>query len=191
MDKKIQDTEAEDDIVSTGEDTPNEIELEEQEENTQLKIKKIRKQLKESESEKMQLLEDFQRAKADFLNTKKRLDEKVIRDNERILNNFLSSLLPLCDSFDMATADSDAWTAVDENWRKGVEGIKSQLDTILKQHNVVVIGEVNEPFDPVRHEAMSTIDNDDGESETVAEVLQKGYKRGETIIRPAKVIIRN
>lgn len=174
----------------TGEDNVDDIEIEEAETGAKNKVKKVKTQLSVCQEEKAQALEDLQRAKADFLNTKKRLEEQGKLDRERTLNAFLASLLPLCDSFDMAFSDAAAWGAVDENWRKGVEGIKSQLDSILKQHNVTTFGARDEHFDPNRHEAMSAID-DGGESETVAEVLQPGYERNGDVIRPAKVIIRN
>ena len=179
-----------DEIEFTGEDNLDDVEIEETEANTGAKLKQTKKKLKETEQEKMQALEDLQRAKADFLNTRKRLEEDAVRSTERTRNDFIESLLPLCDSFDMAMADQKAWQSIDESWRTGVEAIKTQLDSILKQHSVETFGASDEAFDPLRHEAMSTVDGE-GESETVAEVLQKGYERNGNVIRPAKVIIYN
>ena len=190
MDTKNNDAGAEEEIVLTGEDNPEDIELEDAEERTQDKVKKTRDKLSQCEKEKIEILEELQRAKADFLNSKRRLSEQAQTDRERTLNSFLNSLLPLCDSFDMATADTAIWESIDENWRKGVEGIQNQLNAILKQHDVVVIEAKGEHFDPNRHEAMSAVDGD-AESDTVLEVLQKGYERNGTVIRPAKVIIQN
>ena len=190
MDEKNNGFEDQEAIEYTGEDTVDDVEIEDSEATQKDKLKKVKAELKTCKTEKAEILEELQRAKADFLNAKKRLEDQNALDRERTLDAFLASLLPLCDSFDMATADSDAWEAIDENWRKGVEGIKSQLDAVLKQHNVQAINAKDEHFDPNRHEAVSAID-DEGKSETIAEVLQKGYERNGAVIRPAKVIIRN
>lgn len=190
MDTKKNNTDTEEEIILTGEDNPEDIEIEDVEKSSEVKVKKTREKLMQCEKEKAEILEELQRAKADYLNSKRRLSEQTQLDRERILNDFLRSLLPLCDSFDMATADTKIWESIDENWRKGVEGIQNQLNAILKQHGVEALEANGEHFDPNRHEAMSAID-DDGESETVAQVLQKGYVRNGEVIRPAKVIIRN
>lgn len=190
MNKQNNKTDDQEEIVTTGEDIPADIEIEETEKISSAKIKQVKERLKTCEKDKAQILEDLQRAKADFLNTKRRLQEQADQDKDRTLNGFLESLLPLCDSFDMATADTAAWQATNENWRKGVEGIQNQLMAILKQHNVSVINTLGEHFDPERHEAVSAVDGEE-ESEVVVEVLQKGYERNGKIIRPAKVIIQN
>ncbi len=178
------------DIELTGEDNVDELEIETEEEIAGDKIKEVKAKLKTCEQEKTSLMDDLQRTKADFLNSKRRLEEQSRANTERSLNNFLESLLPLCDSFDMAFADESAWAAVDESWRKGVEGIKSQLDSILKQHNVTEIKALDEMFDPEKHDAVSSRD-DEKETDIVIEVMQKGYERNESIIRPAKVVIQD
>ncbi len=189
MDKKENNL-PESEIEFTGEDNMEEAEIIEEEENQKDKISSLKAKLKACEEEKRNSLEDLQRTKADFLNSKKRLEEQSKANTENALNKFLASLLPMCDSFDMAMSDSAAWEAIDTNWRKGVEGIRSQLASILKQHDVLEIAALGEHFDPNRHEAMSTAD-EGKDSDTVLQVLQKGYERNGIIIRPAKVIIQN
>lgn len=189
MDKNEKET-SEEEIIPTGEDNLEETQIVEEEETHKDKILKLKAKLKSCEEERIKQLEELQRVKADFLNSKRRLEEQAKLNSERVLNDFLLSLLPLCDSFDMAMSDTKAWEAIDENWRKGVEGIRSQLNSILKRHQVTEISALGEHFDPNRHDAMSTVDGE-GESETVVEILQKGYEREGEIIRPAKVIIQN
>jgi molecular chaperone GrpE len=167
----------------TIEDT-DQVETEERLEN---KLKTLREKLKMCESEKMSALEDLQRARADFLNTKKRLEEQKQTEVARAADAFIATLLPLADSFSMAMADEAAWQEVDSSWRTGVEGIKSQLDRILKTHNVTKIEALHTHFDHDLHEAVGTKEGD--EPDIVLEVVQEGYKKDATVLRPAKVII--
>jgi molecular chaperone GrpE len=148
------------------------------------KIKKIRSELKEANEAKRTALESLQRERADLLNTKKRLEEQARIDRERVLTKHIEELLPLCDSFDMAMQDP-AWQAADPSWRKGVEGIYAQLVTILNNYGVDIMAPIGEPFNPHEHEAL--IDN--GGDQKVTAVIQKGYRRAQTIIRPARVAV--
>ena len=169
--------------------SPDEIELTEEEASYDDKIKALRKKLKQCEEEKSAYLQDMQRAKADFLNAKKRQSDALLKSQEDSINDLVSSLLPLCDSFEMAMSNTDMWERVDATWRTGIEGIYTQLHGILKSYDVTVIDPRNEAFDPEYHEAISTQDSDTHDTETVVQVIQKGYARNGTVIRPAKVIL--
>jgi len=167
---------------------PIEPELEEIEDAEENKLASIRAKLKQAEEDKKQALEELALVKADFLNARKRLEEDKQRGIERQKIKDIEALLPLCDSFTMAMADTDAWNAVDENWRKGIEGIHSNLESILKQHNVESFDPTGETFNPELHEALSTAESDEP-ADTVTQTLQLGYKMSDVVIRPAKVII--
>lgn len=167
----------------------SETDLEDVEELGKDKIRKLQKKLKSCEAEKMQHLEDLQRAKAEFLNSRKMLEAELERDRERITEKHLRSLLPLADSFDMATQDP-AWEHCDEKWRKGIEGIRGQLTNILKQYGVEPIDAAGVAFDPNEHEAvMQEVVTDAAAVDTVVRVLQTGYRKREAILRHAKVAV--
>ena len=98
--------------------------------------------------------------------------------------------LPVLDSFDMAMGNTEAWNAVDQNWRVGVEYIYSQLKTTLDNHGISAIDAVNVEFDPNLHEPMKTEDADDASLDhKIAQIIQKGYKMGDKVIRPARVVV--
>ncbi|MFT5037391.1 MAG: molecular chaperone GrpE [Candidatus Azotimanducaceae bacterium] len=186
------DTTDHDDIELTGEDVNDDIELEDVENNAGDSLKKLRTKLKECEKEKLEHLENLQRAKAEFLNAKKRIQEQESQNIARSINAHIEKLLPMCDSFQMAMSDTQAWESIDDTWRKGVESIFNQLQSILTSYDILVINPTNEPFNPTEHEAMTTIDTDESvKPETVVQVLQYGYKRNDELIRPAKVILSN
>jgi molecular chaperone GrpE len=77
---------------------------------------------------------------------------------------------------------------VDANWRKGVEYIHSQMNTVFEEYGVFEIGKVGEVFDPNIHESLEMVDtNEKDKNHTIANVIQKGYKIGGRVLRPARV----
>lgn len=158
------------------------------------KLKKLREKLRVCDEEKRQYLEDLQRTKADFLNARRRLEEERARDKERVINNVIDDLLPLCDSFYLAMKNATVWESVSKDWRLGIEGIKNQLDSILSRYQVSPIDPTGENFDPIRHEAVSNVPVESPEQDhLIVEVIQLGYERkinDEVVtIRPARVIV--
>jgi len=157
----------------------------------------LRDKLKACEAEKKEILEETQRAKADFLNAKRRLEEEKKRDRERATIRHIESLIPLCDSFELAMNNKEVWEKADATWRKGIEGIRNQLNNILAVNQVTAVNPIGEVFDPYQHEALSTVAVDkESENEKVMHVIQQGYQiqknDGTTeLIRPARVTTGN
>ena len=179
-------------VVLEEEIIADEADLEDASENNKCaqKLKKLRKKLEESEESKREFHEELQRARADFLNSKRRLEEQFAKDKERANNTIITELLSLADTFDTAKADTERWEAVDEKWRQGIEAIHSRLVSILANHNVKELDPKGEIFNPEEHEAVSKVEvGDDKQIDVVVEVLQKGYRKNSTIIRPARVIV--
>lgn len=182
------------DLDITDEDTTEieEPELIDIEEKADDKLKKLREKLARCEEEKKQILDDSQRARADFLNARKRLENERDLDKIRYRKKHVLELLPLCDSFQMAMADTEAWEKADESWRKGIEGIHTQLMKILESYNVTAVEPTGQKFNPHQHEAIGTeVTEDETKVDTVISVVQRGYvmKDGHTeeTIRPARV----
>ena len=170
----------------------DDIELSDEEASAGDKMKQLRQKLAKCDEDKRQILEDAAREKADFLNARRRLEGERIQDKIRYTKKHIEALLPLSDSFEMARADKAAWEKADENWRKGIEGIHTQLQQLLTSYGVSVIDPQGEEFDPYKHEAIGmTPVTDKALDHKVIHVLQKGYeiKDGDTmeVIRPARV----
>lgn len=151
-------------------------------------IKKLRSKLRKAVEEKQQLFAELQRAKADFVNLRKR-DEDEKRELVKFANQALAEeLIPVLESFDMARGNREAWEKVDKNWRQGIEYIHSQLLKILESHNVKEISPVGEIFDPNIHEAVEYVPTDNqSDDHKVMAVLQKGYLLSGKVLKPAKV----
>lgn len=167
---------------------PVQFESEEDLENPTLAMKKLREKLKTCEKEKKEYLDGWQRMRADFANIKR--DEEA-RRGEMIKfasEGLVDDLLPVLDSFSMAFGNKEAWEKVDSNWRKGVEYIYAQMYSVLESRGLTEIGKVGELVDPRTHVAVEEVPAVlEKDINTVSEVIQKGYRLHNKVIRPAKV----
>jgi molecular chaperone GrpE len=189
MDEK--DTESEAEFIPEEEELRETEEIDEETGEGMMKdkLKSLREKVKLCEEEKRANLEELQRIRADFLNSKRRLEEQFSRDRERAADKIILDLLTLADSFDTARADEALWKTIDERWRIGVEAMHAQLLGILKSYGVVPIDPKGEAFNPEEHEAVSNKKVEEGDADRIVAVLQKGFKRNGTILRPAKVVV--
>ncbi|MCD7730873.1 MAG: nucleotide exchange factor GrpE [Oscillospiraceae bacterium] len=101
----------------------------------------------------------------------------------RVVEEFLSVI----DNFERALAAECS----DENYKKGVEMIFNQFNSILAKLGVTEIESLNQVFDPKVHHAVSQIEDENFGENTVCQVFQKGYKLGDKIIRCAMVAVAN
>lgn len=171
-----------------------ETELEDTEAHSKDTIKLLKNKLKEAEKEKMEALENLQRAKAEFLNARRRLEAEREVDKERITDKHIEKLLPLCDSFFMAQSNKEAWESLNPTWKKGIESIIGQLQSLLASYKVSEVHPEGVLFDPEAHEALMHVPVlEESLDHTVVTVIQNGYVRttGDkiTVIRPARVSV--
>lgn len=154
------------------------------------KIKKLKAELKICHKEKQEYLTGWQRSKADYLNLKKDEENRRTEVHKYAKADVLNDLICLSDSFEMAFANKAAWETVSENWRKGVEYIHSQLMIVFRDHGLEEINPIGEISDPARDESIGVIESENPEDENkVMEVVKKGYRLNDKIIRPAQVRI--
>jgi molecular chaperone GrpE len=139
-------------------------------------LKKLREKLKKAVEEKQEYLEGWQRARADFANYK-REEAGMHADKEaRIKADFIETLLPALDTLELALKHEDTPT---------LRMIEKQFTDALKRVGIEKFGKKGEEFDPHMHEALVK----KSEDHIVTSVERSGYKVGDTIIRPAQVII--
>ena len=166
----------EDDIIS-----------EDESENPKAALKKLKDELKLAKQEKMDMLTNWQKDKAEFINARKR-DEEAKQEIIKYSNQMLvADLLPIIDGYEQAKAQP-TWTAVDEVWRKGIEAIIDKVYNALKKVGVESYGTVGDQFDPNMYEALGRdITTEKEKDHTVSMIMQKGYKLHDKIIRVALV----
>ena len=151
-------------------------------------LDKLRQKLKTTEAEKQEYLDGWQRAKADFINSRKR-DADLQADIVKFANeNLITDIIPVLDSFDMAMQNKEAWEKAPKDWRMGVEYIYSQLLSVLGQNGLKQSDPAGQTFDPKLHDAVDTVPTESAsEDGKILEVLQKGYSLNDKQIRSAKV----
>ena len=130
--------------------------------------------------------DSYLRLAADFDNYRKRVArehaELVVRANERILNELLPVLDDLERALEAASAHEEA------KLEEGVQLVHRSLAALLERHGLTPIETVG-AFDPHVHEALAAQPGDGAESGSVLQVLQKGYRLGDRVLRPARVIV--
>jgi molecular chaperone GrpE len=127
------------------------------------------------------------RLAADFDNFRKRTARESDRRAAAEKEAFIRDLLPIIDNLERALA-SDAST---EQLRDGVRMTLQQLHQLLSRHGIETEKAIGLPFDPHRHEAVATRHDLAQPDHTVIEILQPGYRRGDVVFRPAKVIVND
>lgn len=173
-------------------DSGEELALEEGEANASAlahKLKSVREELKECQKERDENLAGWQRAKADLVNFRRVVEEERERDGTRARGKVVRSLIPALDAYASALNDP-RWSEVDVTWRGGVERIFGQIHRALEAEGLSTFGVIGDEFDPTLHECMSVQQTDDAQADnTVARVLQHGYKVGSEVVRAAKVVV--
>lgn len=131
----------------------------------------------------------YMRLMADFQNFKRRSERERSEIYARANETIVTQLLEVLDNFERALTDENA--TEDENFRKGMEMIFTQMKDVLSRSGVSEIDAEGQDFDPNFHNAVMMEDTDKVESGKVSEVLQKGYTLNGRVIRPSMVKVAN
>ena len=147
----------------------------------------LRTELEAARAEAQENLGKFQRALADFQNYKRRTEEERAQAARLANLSFVLNILPVVDDLQRALDSLDVKLA-GLQWVEGIRAIQRKFEGALQASGVTEIPAEGQGFDPNVHEA---IGEDIGEQGKVVRVLQKGYKMGERVIRPAMVMVGN
>ena len=132
------------------------------------------------------------RAQADAQNIQRRAEQDVEKARKFALERFCSELLPVADNLERAL-EAAAIAAIDDEIVKPIaEGVELTLKSFqdaMKKFNIEVVDPQGEPFDPQLHQAMSMVENNEVEPNTVTAVMQKGYTLNGRLVRPAMVMV--
>lgn len=153
------------------------------------KLKKLTLDLEKAKKEKEEYLLNWQKERADFQNFKRTEDDRLTRAKNIGFEKGIMGVIKMLDTFDMAFANKASWENIDANWRMGVEYIYQQGIQFLEDNMITVINpNNNSTVDINLHDAVESVDTDDESKDSlIANVLQKGYKMKDTVIRPARV----
>lgn len=137
-------------------------------------------------------LNDLKRCQAEFENYKKRQQESQKDLKGLLIEKLVLDIIPVLDNFRSATMHVPA-EQKESPWVVGIQYIEKQLEAVLTDNGMQTIEVAEgEEFDPSIHEAISHEKDSDNESEKhlIATVIQKGYKFGDRVIRPARATVK-
>jgi molecular chaperone GrpE len=161
------------------EKAPREVTVEE-------RINALLEEIERSQQEASEYLDGWQRERAEFANYKNRTAREREEARAQISSEIIAKYLEILDDLELAIINRPAEDEA-EAWIDGIELIHVKLNAILEDEGVEVIIAEGETFDPNYHEAITYEEDDDHQDGQVIEVVQKGYKLGDRVLRPAKV----
>ena len=144
------------------------------------KIAKLRDELSACRKEKQEYMDGWQRAKADYVNLLKRIETDIQASELKGKVIAVETLLPAFDALERAKEHGEI--------PEGFLAIAKQLESAFAALGLVETGKVGEKFDPALHEALGQdkVESTD-EDDIITAILEKGWRVGDTVIRPAKV----
>jgi molecular chaperone GrpE len=158
---------------------------------TRAELRRVEAELKRLKDERHELVDKLARRQADFDNFRKRTERERSETYNRALGEVVRRLLPSIDNLQRAL-DAERLVEVGESkefrhFLHGVELINRHLGGVLESLGVEVVPTTGELFDPHIHEAVATEETDEVEPDTITQEMQRGYRLGDKLLRPAMV----
>lgn len=156
------------------------------EEKAENKIAQMREELNSCRKEKQEYMDGWQRSKADYVNLLKRIESDIKASEARGRVGAVETLLPAFDALERAKGHLPAQAGGE--FPEGFAAIAKQMEAAFAELGLEELGRVGEKFNPSIHEALGQDPADSLETDDVVTVvLEKGWRIGNAIIRPAKV----
>ena len=162
----------------------------EQDEKINEEMLKLEEEISSLEKEKEALVEKVKLAQAELVNYRRRKDEEVQGMLKYANQDLITEIIPVVDNFERALKTDDANPTPEiVKFLDGFRLMYNNLKDVLTKYGVEEINRAGEVFDPNLEQALLTDSVDDKDDEVVLEVLLKGYKLKDRVIRPASVKI--
>ena len=149
-------------------------------------LETLQAELDNAKSQADEYLDGWQRARAEFANYKKRVEREQAEARDRVAGDTLIRYLGVLDDLERALKDrpSEGDAAA---WAEGIELISRKLSALFIAEGMEAIEAEGATFDPALHEALSHEDSEDHGDGQVIEVVRRGYRMGDRVLRPALV----
>ncbi|MBR6051083.1 MAG: nucleotide exchange factor GrpE [Clostridia bacterium] len=185
-DEKINETVNEEENVDTEKKTEKKDVKQKSDKKLQSELEAAKKECEKLEGELKDEKDKYLRMLAEYDNFRRRSQ----KDRENVYadayGEALGELLPILDNIERAVLYSESG-----NFADGMKAIVGQISTAMEKLGIETFGDVGEAFDPMLHNAVMHVDDDSLGENVIAEVFQKGYKKGDRIIRHAMVKVAN
>ena len=149
----------------------------------------IEQQLEKAQETIKDYWDQMMRLRAEIENNRKRAERDIENAHKYALKNFVENLLPIIDSMEMGQNAAIADNATLESIREGSALTMNMFVQVLEKNGLQQIDPLGEKFDPERHQAISMIEAEGADSNSVIEVMQKGFMLNERLVRPAMVVV--
>ena len=131
------------------------------------------------------LEDEILKNRAELENFKKRTSSEITNALKYANSELLSSLIPIITSLEKAIENSKK----EKNRQRGILLILNSFEKTLEDFNIVPINPTGEEFDPEKHEAVSTVNNQGEKDNIVIETLERGWELNERVVKPALVVV--
>jgi molecular chaperone GrpE len=156
------------------------------------KLQRDLEELTAKASKADEYLELAQRTKADFENYRKRAARETAAAQERGVAKLAKELLPAVDNLDRALEAAEKTgegNGADNTLASGIKLVHADVIAALARAGIERYSPEGEVFDPQHHEAVAQQPVDGAQPGTIVEVYQRGYRLGDAVIRPARVLV--
>lgn len=134
--------------------------------------------------------ERYLRLQAEMENLRRRWEQRYEADSAEFRRKLLADMLPLADHLELAQQYAHAaGDQIPAEFVRNLEATQRAFLDTLKRYGVTTIDAVGQPFDPALHEAVGQVKDANVEAEHVARVLLNGYREGDRLVRPARVLV--
>lgn len=145
--------------------------------------------LAEAQAQAEENWNQFLRARAEIENLRRRAEQDIATAKQKSLEKLATEVLSVKDSLEMGLAAANEEGADVAKLTEGSELTLRMFNQVLEKFSIVEVNPEGERFDPEAHEAMAAQEAGDVEPNTVINVMQKGYRLGDRLLRPAMVIV--
>jgi molecular chaperone GrpE len=154
-------------------------------------VEELEQRVAQAEKQSQELLAKYRGAQQEFEEARARLRKEVARDAERSRREVFVNLLDVVDNLDRAIeAATRAGTAAADPLLQGVQMVQQQFLAKLEGFGIKRIASDNQPFDPLLHEAVTTVPAPDPAADgRILGVIAHGYRIGDDVLRPAMVAV--
>ncbi len=152
-------------------------------------VEALKQELEKAQAQAQEYLDRWKRTMAELANYRKRVEGQEEQTRKRIRAEVLAAWLEIVDDLERALNDPNRpQRGKSRKWAEGIELIYNKIRHLLEMQGVTEIeAEPGQPFDPYLHEAVGFVEDSPYEEGHIVDVVRKGYRVGDLVIRPALV----